>query len=143
MSAPATKAVSPMKSVIHLFVTAVCISTGCGHSEISATSTELTSSACGSIEKQTYFRYGDRGIESRVMDRVYCGVVKLRVIDAFDVEEDTHTRTVLRDRDLDGQFEQRHVRVRPLSESPDERTDDRTTPASEERYVPPAAFSTP
>jgi hypothetical protein len=128
-----------MKSVIHLVLIGLSICTGCGHlSHGKSASDELQPEArCGSPERQTYFSYNDRGMESRVIDRLQCGVVELRVIDSFDVEDGTHTRIILRDLDRDGDFERHHERTRPLAGSFAELANGRTMVAPNGQELPP------
>jgi hypothetical protein len=57
----------------------------------------------------------DGGLRERTIEHRRCGVVELRVVDHFDGIAATHTRTVQRDVDHDGQFDSERVEARDLA----------------------------
>jgi hypothetical protein len=122
-----------MKPIVRSLIAALFLS-GCAHGSASSAAandsrgTARHEGECSPTQVERHFEYDELGLRTRVVERRVCGVTKLRVVDTIDRHESIHTREVMRDRDLDGSFEQRHVRVRPLTESFANRLRDQTVP---------------
>jgi hypothetical protein len=130
-----------MKPILPVVVATLASLVGCTRVPVvTGRETELEGDTqrrtCEPPRTKTYFSYGERGMESRVVDRHRCGVVEFRVIDSFDIDAGTHTRTVLRDRDHDGAFERRQVRVRPLEGRCADLAHGRASPAPYDQDLP-------
>jgi hypothetical protein len=130
-----------MKPFVRSLIVALFFS-GCAHGSASPAAasdggeTARHEGECRQTHVERHFAFDEIGVRVRVVERRICGVTKLRIVDTIDRRESIHTREVLRDRNLDGSFEQRHVRVRPLTESFADRLRDQKLPEMDASDLP-------